>query len=167
MTVTHHASAGILSDQNATKREEIVDLLTTAYWMEIETVTNYLAQSSNLDGIRAKEIAADLASDVGEELGHAKQFADRIKELYGTVPGSADFPRDTDAGLQPNGDPTDVATVIKGVIDAESGAIAHYTRIIEATDGVDWATQDMVIAILRDEEGHMRTYERYLREYEA
>ncbi|MSW53103.1 MAG: rubrerythrin, partial [Actinobacteria bacterium] len=33
MTVTHHASAGILSDQNAAKREEIVELLTTAYWM--------------------------------------------------------------------------------------------------------------------------------------
>lgn len=165
MSVTHHASAGILSDQNAAKREEIVQLLTTAYWMEVETVTNYLAQSANLDGIRAKEIAADLRSDVDEELGHAKQFADRIKELYGTVPGSADFPTDADAGLQPNGDPTDVASVIKGVIAAESGAIEHYTRIIEATDGVDWATQDMVIAILRDEEGHMRTYERYLAEY--
>ncbi len=165
MTATHHASAGILSDQNAAKREEIVQLLTTAYWMEVETVTNYLAQSANLDGIRAKEVAADLRGDVDEELGHAKQFADRIKELYGTVPGSADFPSDTDAGLQPNGDATDVVSVIKGVIDAESGAIAHYTRIIEATDGVDWATQDMVIAILRDEEGHMRTYERYLAEY--
>lgn len=165
MTVTHHASAGILSDQNAAKREEIVELLTTAYWMEIETVTNYLAQSSNLDGVRAKSIAEDLAADVDEELGHAKLFAERIKDLYGTVPGSADFPRDYDQGLQPNGDPTDLVSVIKGVIDAESGAIAHYTRIIEATDGVDWATQDMVIAILRDEEGHMRTYERYLREF--
>lgn len=165
MTVTHHASAGILSDQNAAKREEIVELLTTAYWMEIETVTNYLAQSSNLDGVRAKSIAEDLAADVGEELGHAKLFAERIKDLYGTVPGSADFPRDYDQGLQPNGDATDLVSVIKGVIDAESGAISHYTRIIEATDGVDWATQDMVIAILRDEEGHMRTYERYLREF--
>ncbi|WP_210494988.1 ferritin-like domain-containing protein [Patulibacter sp. SYSU D01012] len=165
MTVTHHAKAGILSDQNAAKREEIVQLLTQAYWMEIETVTNYLAQSSNLDGIRAADIAADLAADVDEELGHAKQFAARIKELYGTVPGSADFPSDTDTGLQPNGDATDVASVIRGVIDAESGAIEHYSRIIEVTDGVDWATQDMVIAILRDEEGHMRTYERYLREF--
>jgi bacterioferritin len=167
MSVTHHASAGILSDQNAAKREEIVQLLTTAYWMEVETVTNYLAQSANLDGIRAQEIAADLRSDVDEELGHAKQYADRIKELYGTVPGSADFPSDTDAGLQPNGDPKDVVSVIKGVIAAEAGAIEHYTRIIEATDGVDWATQDMVIAILRDEEGHMRTYERYLAEYDV
>lgn len=165
MPVTHHASAGILSDQNAAKREEIVDLLTTAYWMEIETVTNYLQQSVNLDGIRAKEIATDLGQDVGEELGHAKKFAERIKDLYGTVPGSADFPKDFDAGLQPFDDATDVVSVIKGVIDAESGAISHYTRIIEATDGVDWATQDMVIEILRDEEGHMRTYERYLREY--
>ncbi len=165
MSVTHHASAGILSDQNAAKREEIVQLLTTAYWMEVETVVSYLALSANLDGIRAKEIAADLREDVDEELGHAKQFADRIKELYGLVPGSADFPTDPNAGLQPSDDPADVPTVIKGVIAAESGAIEHYTRIIEATDGVDWATQDMVIAILRDEEGHMRTYERYLAEY--
>lgn len=68
--------------------------------------------------------------------------------------------------LQPPEDTTDVVTVIKGVIEAEAGAIEHYTRIIEACDGVDWATQDMVIDVLRDEEGHMRTFERYLREFE-
>ena len=27
--------------------------------------------------------------------------------------------------------------VIKGVIEAETGAIEHYNRIIEVTDGVD------------------------------
>ena len=57
--------------------------------------------------------------------------------------------------------------VVKGVIAAETGAIEHYNRIIEATDGVDWVTQDMVIDILRDEEGHRRLFEGYLREYEA
>ena len=56
-------------------------------------------------------------------------------------------------------------TVIEGVITAEKGAVEHYLRIIEACDGVDWATQDMVIEILRDEEGHLRQFERYLREY--
>lgn len=164
MPTTHHAAAGILSDANAEKREEIVELLTTAYWMEIETVMNYLSLSQHLDGIRADEIAAALGEDVNEELGHAKQFAARIKDLYGTPPGSLDFtPEQT--YLQP-GDSTDVAGVIKGVIQAEAGAIEHYTRIIEVTDGVDWATQDMVIAILQDEENHMRTFERYLREFE-
>ena len=53
------------------------------------------------------------------------------------------------------------------MIEAETGAIEHYNRIIEFTDGVDWVTQDMVIAILHDEEGHRRLFEGYLREYEA
>ncbi len=56
-------------------------------------------------------------------------------------------------------------SVIKGVIEAEAGAITHYNRIIESGDGIDWATQDMVIQILRDEEGHLRRFERYLREF--
>jgi len=57
--------------------------------------------------------------------------------------------------------------VIKGVIEAETGAIDHFNRIIESTDGLDWVTQDMVISILRDEERHRRLFEGYLREYRA
>ena len=53
------------------------------------------------------------------------------------------------------------------MIEAETGAIEHYKRIIEVTDGVDPVTQDMVIAILRDEQGHRRLFEGFLREYEA
>jgi bacterioferritin len=157
--------AGILAPANAAKREEIVGLLTRAYWMEMETVMSYLANAATLDGIRAEEIAEALDADVDEELGHARKFAGRIKELYGTPPGSMDFAAEQQS-LQPPEDPTDVVTVIKGVIEAEAGAIAHYTHIIEACDGTDWATQDMVIDILRDEEGHLRTFERYLREFE-
>lgn len=164
-TTKHAAGAGILADQNAAKREEIVGLLTQAYWMEMETVMSYLANAQHLDGIRAEEIAEALDEDVNEELGHARAFAQRIKELYGTPPGSMDF-TPTQTSLQPQADATDVASVIRGVIEAEAGAIEHYNRIIEACDGIDWATQDMVIDILRDEEGHMRTFERYLREFE-
>ena len=57
--------------------------------------------------------------------------------------------------------------MIRGVIEAETGAIEHYTRIIEETDGVDPVTQDMVIEILHDEQGHRRLFEGFLREYEA
>jgi bacterioferritin len=159
-------SAGILAPANDAKREEIVALLTRAYWMEMETVMSYVANSAALDGIRAEEIAEALSADVDEELGHARRFAERIKELYGTPPGTMDFtPEQT--SLQPPEDATDVVPVIRGVIEAEAGAIEHYMKIIEACDGVDWATQDMVIEILRDEEGHMRTFERYLREFEG
>ena len=57
--------------------------------------------------------------------------------------------------------------MIKGVIEAESGAIEHYNKIIEFIEGKDPVTQDMVIAILRDEEGHRRLFEGFLREYQA
>lgn len=159
------ASAGILAEDNREKREEIVQLLTRAYWMEVETVMSYLANAANLDGIRAEEIAEALDADVTEELGHARRFAARIKQLYGTAPGSMEFTAEQDS-LQPPADAADVASVIRGVIDAEAGAIDHYNRIIEACDGVDWATQDMVIEVLHDEEGHLRQFERYLREFE-
>jgi bacterioferritin len=164
MATTSRVGTGILSDAQRAKREEILGLLRKAYWMEMETVMNYLANSEHLDGVRADEIAEALASDVGEELGHAQKFAGRIKDLYGTPPGSGGFTMDQPY-LQPLDDPTDVKTVIEGVIEAEKGAIEHYLRIIEACDGVDWATQDMVIEILRDEENHLRTFERYLAEY--
>ena len=161
-----NASQGILADENRETREEIIELLTKAYWMEVETVMSYIANSINPDGVRAQEIVESLREDIQEELGHAQQFAARIKELYGVVPGSEDFSAEQ-SFLQPPDEQTDIVHVIRGVIEAETGAIEHYTRVIEATDGVDWVTQDMVIEILHDEEGHRRLFEGFLREYEA
>ena len=163
---TRSSSQGILADDNTEKREEIVELLKKAYWMEIETVMSYIANSVNPDGVRAQEIIESLQEDVQEELGHAQQFAARIKELYGVVPGSLEFEAEQ-SYLQPPDRQTDIVHVIKGVIEAETGAIEHYNRVIEVCDGIDFVTQDMVIAILRDEEGHRRLFEGYLREYEA
>ena len=164
--MTTRTSQGILAEENAEKREQVIELLTKAYWMEIETVMSYITNSVNPDGLRAQEIVESLRQDIQEELGHAQQFAARIKELYGVVPGSLDFSAEQ-SYLQPPDQQTDIVHVIKGVIEAETGAIEHYNRIIEVTDGVDFVTQDMVIAILHDEEGHRRLFEGFLREYEA
>jgi bacterioferritin len=159
-------SAGILDETSSAERDEIVELLTTAYWMEIETVMSYIANSVNPDGVRAQEIIESLREDIVEELGHAQQYAVRIKELYGVVPGSMDF-HASQSSLQPPEHQTDIVHVIKGVIAAETGAIAHYEKIIVATAESDPVTNDMVIAILRDEQKHRRLFEGFLREYEA
>ena len=166
MATTRNAAQGILADDNTQDREKIIELLKTAYWMEIETVMSYIANSINPDGVRAQEIVESLQEDIQEELGHAQQFAARIKELYGVVPGSLDFNAEQ-SYLQPPEHQTDIVHVIKGVIEAETGAIEHYNTIIRETEEIDPVTQDMVIAILRDEEGHRRLFEGYLREYEA
>jgi bacterioferritin len=166
MTTAEATGTGILASEHEEKRHEVIHLLEQAYWMEIETVISYIANSVNPDGVRAQEIVEALRQDVSEELAHALQFAERIKELYGVVPGSLEFePKQT--YLQPPERSTDIAHIIRGVIEAERGAIAHYTKIIQATDGVDWATQDMVIQILKDEQGHLRLFEGFLRELET
>lgn len=159
-------SKGIFDSANMEARERVVELLCKAYWMEIETVMSYIAASVNLDGVRAQEIKESLEEDIEEELDHAKQFARRIKELYGVVPGSERFAAEQ-SFLQPPGEQTDIVHVIRGVIKAETGAIEHYTRIVEETEGVDPVTQDMTIAILHDEQGHRRLFEGFLREYEV
>jgi bacterioferritin len=159
-------SSDILDASQRDKRDEILELLTRAYWMEIETVMSYVANSINPDGVRAQEIRESLETDIQEELGHAQQFGNRIKELYGVVPGSLEFSAEQ-RELQPPAEQTDIVHVIKGVIAAETGAIEHYNRIIEATDGVDWVTQDMVISILHDEQRHRRLFEGFLREFES
>ena len=165
-TSTRVTGTGILGPENENKREELIELLTIGYWLEIETVMSYIANSINPDGVRAQEIIESLRGDVQEELGHAQQFAARIKELYGVVPGSLEFTAEQ-SYLQPPDHQTDIVHVIQGVIEAETGAIEHYNTIIRQTEEIDPVTQDMVIAILRDEEGHRRLFEGYLREYEA
>jgi bacterioferritin len=159
----HH---GILSGEMREQREQLIEMLTKAYWMEIETVISYTANSINPDGVRAQEIIESLQEDIQEELGHAQQFGQRIKELYGVVPGSLEFSAEQ-TYLQPPDHQTDIVHVIKGVIEAETGAIDHYNKIVEYCDDKDLVTQDMVIAILRDEEGHRRLFEGFLREYKA
>ena len=147
------------------KTAQVIEELTAAYWMELETVQNYLANSTNLDGVRAAEIKESLSGDIGTELEHAQQLAGRIHVLGGMVPGSENFTVGQQT-LQPPEDSADVVSVIRGVIDAENMAIEQYDRIIKLTDGFDFATQDLCIDLLRDEQEHRREFLGFLAEYE-
>ena len=110
-----------MSDPN----RAVIEALTAAYNAELETVMNYIANSVNLDGVRAKHIKNALEGDIQEEIGHAQMLAKRIKTIGGFVPGSQALSW-TQTSLQPPADTTDIVSVIKGVIEAEEGAIEGY-----------------------------------------
>lgn len=147
-----------------TSRQTIIEELTKLYCMELETVTNYLANSIVLDGVRAEEIKKALAADVNEELLHARNLAERIKQLGGTVPGSLKLTRAQEA-LQPPADTTDVISVIEGVLSAENAAIDQYYRVIRLCEGLDYVTQELAIRLVADEEMHRTLFEGFLKEY--
>lgn len=150
----------------ANVQEKILEELTRSYFMELETVMNYIANSTNLVGAKAEPIKQSLFADVAEEIGHAQTIAKRIHVLGGAVPGSGEF-KPGQKTLQPPSDACDVVSVIRGVIDAEGGAVEQYKKIIglcsEANDPV---TEDMCVTLLADEEEHKRDFEGFLMEYE-
>lgn len=148
----------------AEKRQQIIDELKVAYRMELETVMNYIANSINLDGVRAEEIKSSLQADIQEEITHAQQLGRRIKTIGGQVPGSLTMKWDQKA-MQPPEDSTDVVSVIKGVIEAEDSACSQYTKIIQLCEGTDYVTQDMCITLMADEEEHRREFQGFLKEY--
>jgi bacterioferritin len=147
-----------------TSRKHIIEELLKSYSMELETVTNYLANSINLDGVRAEEIKKALAADITEELTHAQQLGERVKQLGGMIPGSLKL-NFNQHPLQPPKDTTDVMSVIEGVIEAEESAIEQYNKIIRACEGEDYVTQDLCIRLLSSEEAHRVMFEGFLKEY--
>ena len=144
--------------------QKIIDELHKAYWAEMETVMNYLAHATNLDGVSAEEIKEKLNNEINDELGHAKKIALRIKELNGKIDGS-DTLSANQKTLQAIDDTTDVKHVIDGVIDAENEAINTYKNIIKISEGNDFVTQDLATQILADEETHKTVFEGFKKEF--
>src|SRR5919201_4225711 len=141
-TATPHR--GILSEEMRAEREQLIELLTTAYWMEIETVISYTANSINPDGVRAQEIIESLEEDIQEELGHARQFGQRIKELYGVVPGSLDFQAEQ-SYLQPPEQQTDVVHTVNGEHPWPARRY-HRVRFGEVAQSVEHTTENCCVA---------------------
>ena len=96
---------------------------------------------------------------------HAQQLGQRIKQIGGFVPGSAEVKKNIGGQQQPPADTTDVMAVIQAVIEAETAACAQYKKIIRATDGEDYVTQDMCIRLLGAEEEHLVLFRGFLKEY--
>ncbi|MFC4407583.1 ferritin-like domain-containing protein [Haloarchaeobius iranensis] len=145
--------------------DQVIQLLKQAYGDEIETVMNYMSNSIVLDGVRAEEIKESLDQDIQEELTHARQLGERLKQLDDAPPGSMAFEASQES-LQPPADTTDVLAVIDGVIEAEEDAIETYRSLIHAAEAADDpVTEDLAVTLLADEEAHRTEFRGYRKEY--
>jgi ferritin-like protein len=133
-------------------RSAVVRELIAAYWHEIETVSNYVASSTNREGIGAESIARLIRETVASDLRHAHQVGIRIRRLHAAVPGPDEFatrqPR-----LRPPAEPLDNVPVLGGLIEAETAAIERYRRIAAAaSEAHDRVTEDLAARIMREKE---------------
>ena len=146
--------------------DRVIELLRNAYADEIETVMNYQTNAIVLDGVRAEEIKESLQADIQEELNHAEQLGQRLKQLDARPPSSMEFTPQQES-LQPPEDSTDVLAVINGVLDAEEDAIATYRDLVDAArEANDPVTEDLAVTVLADEEAHRTEFRGFQKEYQ-
>lgn len=133
-------------------RSALVRKLTEAYWGEIETVRDYVASSTNRDGMRAERISSSLREAIACHLDHAQRLAMRISRLHGPIPGPDDLSERL-LSLRAPADPLDSMAVLTGLIEAETAAVERYRRITAvAADALDWVTEGLVAQLIRESE---------------
>ena len=66
-----------------TRRKKVIDVLNKARAMELQAIAQYMNQHYNLDDMDYGELAAKMKLIAIDEMRHAEQFAERIKELGG------------------------------------------------------------------------------------
>jgi bacterioferritin len=146
--------------------DRVIELLRKGYRDEIETVMNYQTNAIVLDGVRAEEIKESLQQDIQEELTHAEQIGQRLKQVGARPPSSMEFTAQQES-LQPPEDSTNVLAVINGVLDAEEAAIATYRDLVSAAEEAnDPVTEDLAVELLADEEAHRTEFRGFQKEYQ-
>jgi bacterioferritin len=161
LTLTRSASDAPITDLVG-PRSAVVRELIAAYWHEIETVSNYVASSTNRAGVHGESIARSVRDAVASDLRHAQQVAVRLRRLHAAVPNPEEFatrqPR-----LRPPAEPVDNSSVLRGLIEAETSAIERYQRIAAAaSEAHDWVTRDLAARIMREKESQCQPLGRLL-----
>lgn len=65
------------------RKEKVIEALNTARSMELHAITQYMNQHYALDNMDYGELAKNMKLIAIDEMRHAEQFAERIKELGG------------------------------------------------------------------------------------
>lgn len=66
-----------------TKKKKVIEALNKARAMELQAIAQYMNQHYGLDDMDYGELAANMKLIAIDEMRHAEQFAERIKELGG------------------------------------------------------------------------------------
>ncbi|MCM0756204.1 bacterioferritin [Desulfovibrio aminophilus] len=65
------------------QKAKVIEVLNKARAMELNAISQYMIQHYNLDDMDYGELAANMKRIAIDEMRHAEQFAERIKELGG------------------------------------------------------------------------------------
>ncbi|HEY7555175.1 MAG TPA: ferritin-like domain-containing protein [Candidatus Binatia bacterium] len=132
----------------------LLDLLNKAFADEWFAYYQYWLGAKVTKGPMKEAVVAELLQHATDELRHADMVATRIIQLGGTpVTEPKKWYEVTSCGYDAPDDPFVVA-ILNQNIKGERCAIGFYKRLLDATQGKDPVTSNMVLQILQDEVTH-------------
>jgi bacterioferritin len=134
--------------------EQLLKLLNMAFADEWLAYYQYWLGAKVVKGPMKEAVIAELLQHAADELRHADMVASRIIQLGGTP--VTEPKRWYDAGSCGYDAPEDpfVEAILNQNIKGERCAIGFYKKLLDATQGKDPVTYNMVLQILQDEVEH-------------
>ncbi|HSV97974.1 MAG TPA: bacterioferritin [Spirochaetota bacterium] len=133
------------------RKKKVVDVLNQARSMELQAICQYMNQHYNLDNMDYGELAKNIKLIAIDEMRHAEEFAERIKELGGE-------PTSEMAGKVEKGQP--VEKIYPSDSKAEEDAIEAYNRFLSVcTENGDSITAKIFETIIDQEQKHLNYFD--------
>jgi bacterioferritin len=134
--------------------EQLLKLLNMAFADEWFAYFQYWLGAKVVKGPMKEAVIAELLQHAADELRHADMVSTRIIQLGGTpVTEPKKWYEVTSCGYDAPDNPF-VQAIVDQNIKGERCAIGFYKKLLDATQGKDPVTYNMVLQILQDEVAH-------------
>lgn len=134
--------------------QQLLELLNKAFADEWFAYYQYWLGAKVVKGPMKEAVIAELMQHAADELRHADMVSTRIIQLGGTpVTEPKQWYELTSCGYDAPDDPF-VQAILEQNIKGERCAIGFYKKLLDATQGKDPVTYNMVLQILQDEVAH-------------
>lgn len=134
--------------------KQLLDLLNKAFADEWFAYYQYWLGAKVVKGPMKEAVIAELTQHATDELRHADMVSTRIIQLGGTpVTDPKKWYEVASCGYDAPDNPF-VEAILEQNIKGERCAIGFYKRLLDATQGKDPVTYNMVLQILQDEVAH-------------
>lgn len=140
-----------MADDKEMRKQKVIEVLNKARSMELYAIHQYMNQHYSLDDKDYGELAANMKLIAIDEMRHAENFAERIKELGGEPTAHKD-------GSVKTGQSVD--EIYASDVDLEDNTIEVYNEFIKVCkEQGDNVTARLFERIIDEEQAHLNYYE--------
>ena len=140
-----------MAENRENRKAKVIEVLNKARAMELHAIHQYMNQHYSLDDMDYGELAANMKLIAIDEMRHAENFAERIKELGGE-------PTTNKEGKVVTGQ--DVPAIYESDANQEDATIEAYSQFLTVCkEQGDIVTARLFERIIEEEQAHLTYYE--------